>query len=156
VRDFLKARASWALIRHTYDVARERLQTPFPFARDRWLADPAGIYHREDPAGDVLTEMSSGGEQTAMREALAGYLREMDFDRAGDSLRWYPLGRNKPVVLDPYVSFGAPVVDGTGVRTETLDAMRRAGEDIDSVAWWHGLEPYQVDAAVEFEGSLAA
>ena len=56
--------------------------------------------------GDNLIEMSSGALQGAIREALALYLRRMDFDADGLAERWYPLGRERPVVLDPAISFG--------------------------------------------------
>ncbi len=41
-----------------------------------------------------------------MKNALATYLREMDFDPVGRTNRWYPLGRSQPVVL----GYGGTVV----------------------------------------------
>ena len=156
VKEFLEAGASWKLIREAYESASKALDATFPFARDNWFADPAGIYHQGEDESGVLTEMSSKGLQTAMKNALAAYLHEMDFDPAGHTNRWYPLGKSQPVVLDPGVAFGSPVVKGTGIRTDTLLSLRSAGEDVDSLAWWYGIEPYEVEAALDFEKAIGA
>ena len=42
--------------------------------------------------------------------------------------RWYPLGKDEPVVIDPDYSFGLPVVVGSGVRTESIAEQYYAGD----------------------------
>ena len=69
---------------------------------------------------------------------------------------WYPLGKRRPIVLDPEISFGAPTIKGTGIRTDTMIAMAQAGQDVDTVAWWYDIEPFEVEAALEFETAIAA
>jgi hypothetical protein len=34
--------------------------------------------------------------------------------------RWWPLGKQRSVVLDPQRSFGAPIASGSGIPTATL------------------------------------
>ena len=91
----------------------------------------------------------------ALRHALLPYLHQLDFEE-GFARRWFPRGRSVPIVLDPEVSFGAPVVAGTGIQTATLSGMIEAGETAESVAWWYRLGIPLVDAAVHFERSLSA
>ena len=152
VREFLRAGVKWPKIRLAYDQGCQRFGTLYPFARANWFADPGGIYYGE---GDNLIEMSSGALQGAIKEALALYLRRMDFDADGLAERWYPLGRERPVVLDPAISFGAPVITGTGVRTDTLLGLNEAGADVESLSWWYSIQPDHVDAALEFEEALS-
>ena len=132
VKEFRDLGVRWPMIRRAYAHGCRRFRTVYPFARKHWFADPGGIYYGED---DVLTEMSSEGLQGAMKKALEGYLKRMEFDDEGLVTRWYPLDDSDEVVLDPRISFGAPIVTGTGIRTGTLRGLADAGEDADSLAW---------------------
>ena len=153
VREFLKAGAKWPQIHSAYLNGCEKFGTTYPFARKHWFADPGGIYYGSD---EDLIEMSSAALQGAMKKTLALYLHRMDFDTDGLAERWYPLGRRRAVVLDPAISFGAPVVKGTGIRTDTLRGLQDAGEGVKSLAWWYNIKPTQVAAALDFEQALTA
>ncbi len=64
---------------------------------------------------------------------------EIDFGSPeGLPRRWFPLGRNRPIVLDPFVSFGAPTVVGRGVKTANVhDLFVAENEKVAAVrAWW--------------------
>ena len=69
--------------------------------------------------------------------------------------QWFPIGREKPVVIRPDRAFGAPHVVDTGVRTDVLaDTVTAEGGDeaaIRSVASWFGLTEEQVRAATQAE-----
>ena len=56
----------------------------------------------------------------------------------GLASRWYPLGQNRPVVLDPTVAFGAPSIAGRGVKTINIhDLFVAENENLAPVrAWW--------------------
>ena len=84
------------------------------------------------------------------------FLAEVDFDaRTALAERWWPLGRAVPVVLDPRVNFGAPVVAGTGVRTSTVARLARRASAAEAAVAYE-LELAQAEAAVAFEEQLAA
>ena len=78
---------------------------------------------------------------------------EIDFaSPEGLARRWFPLGRNRPVVLDPFVSFGAPTVVGHGVKTANVhDLFVAENEKVAAVRAWWDLAEGEVEAAVEFE-----
>lgn len=154
VREFRKAKCSWNKIRATFEYVAKANETEYPFALERWFADQAGIYYPAED-GDSLVEASGGG-QVAMKAALLPYLRQLDFDFEGMARRWYPLGKSEPVVIDPEVAFGAPVVAGTGIQTSVLAGMAASGETPESLAWWYEISITQVDAALRYERSLAA
>lgn len=154
VREFRRVGCSWHRIRQTFEHNKEALGTPYPFAYRRWLADPAGIYYQDDDDSPLVE--ASGGGQVAMKHALDMYLQRLDFGLDNLAARWFPLGKHRPVVIDPEVAFGAPVVKGTGIETAVIRGMVEAGESIEAVAWWYDLEHQQVDAALEYERSLTA
>jgi uncharacterized protein (DUF433 family) len=60
-------------------------------------------------------------------------------------------------VLDPTRRFGAPIVTGTGITTDTLFAAYEAeGRDRKTTARIFEIDPRQVDVAVRFEERLRA
>lgn len=83
---------------------------------------------------------------------------EIDFGSPeGLPRRWFPLGRTRPIVLDPFVSFGAPTVVGHGVKTANVhDLFVAENEKVAAVRAWWDLTEGEVEAAVEFERRLAA
>ncbi len=34
--------------------------------------------------------------------------------------KWYPVGKNIPIVVDPYISSGVPVIEGRGITVENI------------------------------------
>ena len=87
---------------------------------------------------------------------LAKYLDAISFsDKTLLADRWWPLSKQFPVVLDPKIAFGAPVVEGTATRTEIVAAMAKAAST-DAAANVYQLTTRQVQAAVQFENLLAA
>ena len=81
------------------------------------------------------------------------------FDQVEDDehliVRWYPRGREQGVVVDPRLSFGTPVIAGSGIPTYIVRERHTAGETLDDIALDYGLTLWQVAAAVRFEHSLA-
>ena len=61
------------------------------------------------------------------------------------------------MVVDPVIAFGKPTVDGLGITTRVLaDFYTANGHDARAVARWNQVDEDLVNAAVAFEGHLAA
>lgn len=105
--------------------------------------------------GDAILEVMSGG-QRVLAPAVRELVEQLDFEAPeGLASRWYPLGRNKPVVLDPMVSFGAPSIVGRGVKTINIhDLFVAEDKSLASVGSWWSLTDSEIQAAVEFERQL--
>jgi uncharacterized protein (DUF433 family) len=94
--------------------------------------------------------------------AVQPYLAQLDFDSADVPTRWWPLGREHGVVVDPQVSFGAPVLADAGIPTRTLadvyagEQEYDAGRALNRVAHMYRITPAQVERAVQFEEWRAA
>lgn len=148
---------SFPKIREAHRVLSRLLETEHPFALKQGFSDPGGIYallEREEQ-GELLVELKGAG-QIAMRPALHHYLRQLQFDLDDLAERWYPAGRASPIVVDPLISFGAPVVEGTRVETSVIAELYQGDDSVEELAWLYDIEPAQVTAAVEYESSLAA
>ena len=129
------------------------------FAQRSFFTDGRSIYLqiKSAPNADALLELLSNG-QWVIAPVIRSVAHQIDFhDQSGLAERWFPLGRDKPVVIDPEIAFGAPSILGRGIKTANVyDFFRAEGEHLDSVSSWLKLSSLEVQAAVEFECQLAA
>lgn len=146
-------------VRVAWNHAARAFNTLHPFADRRVFADGGRIFMalREDDLWPDVLEVSS---RHMPFQIIAGPIFKHSFegiefdDHTALARRWWPRGRDLPIVLDPTIAFGAPVVQGTRVPTAILAryAQRRS---INTVAAAFELPSEQVKAAVEFEYRLA-
>jgi hypothetical protein len=163
VKGFRNAGASWKLIKVAAQVAARLFGTDHPFAMKRFFADPEGIYAllEEEDGSDSLVELVGHG-QHALREMVAPYLGQLDFDPTDIARRWWPMGREGRIVLDPMIARGAPLVQEVGVPAraliEAFDAETGTGrrDALDRVAWMYRIKPRHVESALRFRGWLQA
>lgn len=101
-----------------------------------------------------LVNLSRSG-QLAMKELLTAHLERVERDSSAIPIRLYPLvpgeKMERPVVIDPNVSFGRPTVVGSGIQTAVLVQRFDAGESLRDLAADYGLPEERIKAAVLFE-----
>jgi len=105
--------------------------------------------------GDHLLGLRRRRGQRAWDEVLEPFLQELDYRDAYAS-RWWPLGRDKPIVIDPDYGFGLPVVSKSGVRTEIILERSEAGDSPDQIADDFNLDVADVEEALRYEKTRAA
>lgn len=153
---FLKAGVSWHLLRATHGIARTRYETEHPFCTRCFVTD--GRYIIEEvatqPDGLAYEEILHG--QRVFPDVVKPFLRELEFSPDDHLLRWWPLGIDRSVVLDPQRQFGQPIIARAGVATEVLHAAAKAGQAVEEIADWYELDAGAVRDAIEFETALAA
>lgn len=147
IGELRRYRFSLPAIRQIVDTCRKLLRVDHPLASEVFKIDERDIFVQRD--GVLVDVLRRRGAQ-AWADVLNPFLDTLDYQ---DQLarRWWPLGKDKAVVIDPDFGFGFPVVDGTGVRTEILYERFRAGELSDEIAADFRLEPTQVERAVQYE-----
>ena len=160
VKRFLDHGVSLQKVRRALDEARELLGTD-RFARQTFFTDDRSIFLRlqEGDAGDrgdAILELMSGG-QWVIAPLIRELAQQIEFESLeGLAMRWYPLGRNRPVVLDPMVAYGAPSIVGRGIKTTNVyDFFVAEGESLAAVRAWWGLSDDKIQAAVDLERRLA-
>ena len=145
-------------VRRVAKIASEVFRTPYPFASRRIYTDGVEVFAslaRDAGIADLI-ELSARHAQIIAGQVVAPYLVELDFDpRSQLAERWWPLGKSVPVVLDPKVAFGAPVVAGTATRTDVVAALAEA-VDAAAAADAYRIGRVEVEAAARFESELAA
>ncbi len=140
---------SMVTLRNARTELSERFNTPHPFALEGlMISDRALIKSLSD---EVLLELGTNG-QTAFRKVIQPFCESLDFDETSSlASRYYPLGRDKPIVVDPHHAFGRPVIEGTNITTEAIISLLRGGEAVEDIAESFEIDQQALMAALEFE-----
>ncbi len=143
-------------IRRAASEAARRWGTEHPFCVNKFRTDGRSVFATvEWEEGDEgLVDLAKS--QLAFEKVLNPYLRQVEYDLLGAVARWWPLGRRRPVVLDPKFSFGKPIVVPWCVPTEALYRAIQADQTEREVARWFEIPTRAVRAAMQFEETRAA
>jgi len=146
-------------VRSAIEYVSKELQITRPLANQQFETDGLNLYL--DHLGQTVN--ASRGGQQAMAALLKGYLRRIDRDPGGVPIKLYPMTRDaspddqpRSVVIDPRVSFGRPVISGTGIPTAVLAERFKAGESLESLADDYGTEQSALEEAIRIELELRA
>jgi uncharacterized protein (DUF433 family) len=114
-------------------------------------------------AGELFLERYSTlasltpSRQFAIRSALDGFLRRVEYDLEGLPRTLYPVvgesDARRLVEVNPFVSFGRAVVAGTGISTQAVASRYNAGEKIPDIARDYDIEEVAVEEAIYFEAA---
>lgn len=164
--NLIEAHVLWG-IRRTYDfplqkVRRalrflsDRLGSTHPLATRRFETDGVDLFVPE--LGHLINITREG--QLAMRAMLAVHLKRIEWSKGGAPSRLFPFTRKdasdepRSVVIDPHVSFGRPVLVGTGIPTALIAERYKAGETMDELAKDYERERADIEEAVRCELEL--
>jgi len=138
---------------------RRKFSSEHPLAEQRMETDGRDLFVRH--LGQLISASQDG--QLAMAQIIDAYLRRIERDERGLALRLYPFTRKrqlnhqpKVVVIDPRISFGRPILAGTGIRTEIIAQRYKAGESIDELGQDYGRERLEIEEAIRCELALEA
>ena len=153
---FRKAGTSLQRIRRAREYVAQNLNSEYPFVEYRWwtegfhlLMDLDQFEHTDDFAKVVVAD---AGGQVAWARMMADKFAEFDYERLGDenwALRWHPAGRQSKVVIDPRISFGAPMVEG--LPTWVIRGRWRAREEIEEIMEDFDVSREAIIHALRFE-----
>jgi uncharacterized protein (DUF433 family) len=141
-------------IRQVVQYCQDELGMAYPLATQTFKTDRRKIYLR---AGEGRLLEVLGGQKGAQAwdRILEPFLQDLDYHNEF-ARRWYPLGKDEPVVVDPDYGFGLPVVVGSGVRTESIAEQYYAGDKIEHISYDFNVTREQIDSALKLERQLAA
>jgi uncharacterized protein (DUF433 family) len=129
-----------------------------PLAHHRFVTD--GKQLLVDKLGELINLNEQG--QGEMKAALDQHLKRIDWAKDGAAARLFPFTRkrqaNEPraVVIDPRLSFGRPVLAGTGIATAVVAERYKAGESIQDLAKDYGRKALEIEEAIRCELSVQA
>ena len=150
-------------VRKAIEIAREFFRLERPFSSEIFQTDGKRIFLElgdtvsgDEGLLDVVTN------QRTFREIVSPTFKNIDFEES-TAVRWWPLGKNNPVVVDPSRSLGRPIDNSTGVPIDSLvdalgikDNSKPSKQDFQYVSRLFDVEVSNVIAAVEFSKLYAA
>jgi uncharacterized protein (DUF433 family)/DNA-binding transcriptional MerR regulator len=155
VSHFRERGISLQSIRKTIDLATELLAQSYPLSSVRFKSRGGSIFAEvlEEEEKKIVFDLYTGQLLLSfMWDKLYDALEYSEYDELS---RWYPLGKNRRVVVDPKRSFGRPI-SLEGIPTAILASALRTEKTVENVVHWYGVDPASVRDADEYERLLAA
>lgn len=146
-------------IRRGLDFLVRKLDAKRPLLDQEFATDGVDLF--VEHLGAVINISKDG--QVEMADFIRAYLERIDRDAKGLPIKLYPFMRTqapreqpKTVVIDPRVSFGRPVLAGTGIPTAVLAEQFKAGDPVPRLAKEYGADEEAVWDAIRCELELEA
>ena len=154
---FRKAeRVSFRRVRLAYDNAKRLSGLDHPFAHLRLQALGGHIIGRlRDEAPGTSLQALDEPAQWTLPGVVLDTIHQLEYEGAL-AARWFPVGKDIPIVVDPRISSGIPTVVERGVTIQTLRKRWKAGHRIDFIAKDLALEPDLVEKVLQYAEQVAA
>lgn len=144
-------------VRVAVNYLSKQLPSKYPLADREFETDGMDLFIKE--FGRLINISQEG--QLAIQDIMKAHLRRIERDLRGIPIKLYPFTRKRDfhefeedpraVVIDPHISFGRPVIAGTGVPTAVIAERYKAGESVDDLADDYGLKRFQIEEAIRCE-----
>lgn len=139
-------------IRRAVQYARNELGDRHPLRKRRFETDGRNLFAVLEETEGVSGLIVAAHGQIAWPDAVQQFFRSVEYDEMSDlAERWWPLGRNRPILVDPRLAFGRPVVREEFIRTDILVERFWAGEATREIADDFNLHVDTVEEAIRFE-----
>lgn len=145
-------------VRKALDYMGENLPVAHPLAHTEFRTDGVDLFIER--YGELINASDDG--QTQLKASLNAHLERIEPDDSGLAIKLYPFTRaheeSNPriVVIDPRISFGRLVIEGTGIPTSILAERYRAGDSIDDLVEDYRCDRLKVEEAIRCELPNAA
>ena len=157
IATFLRAGVSLYAIRRAAKSAAQLLGVrDHPFCLRRVKTDGRRIF-KDMQLDDEQLPLQLDGREHAFADVVEPFLRQLEYDAQTDLVkRWWPLGRDRLVMVDPALNFGAPVLKSSGIPTKSIKQFvsNRGDRKLDEAADWYEIPPQAVEDALAFEDRL--
>lgn len=156
VSKFRTRRVTLRRVREAHRFARDNWEIDYPFARLSLATDGIHVLRRYEEVvpGASLLVMDAGGQWT-----LPGYVAEaiQAFDFVDDlAAKWFPVGKDIPIVIDPQFSAGMPTIPSRRVTIQALYKRWTSGHSIKFIAEDLQLRSAIVESALRCAQKIAA
>jgi uncharacterized protein (DUF433 family) len=134
-------------IAKSHEIIAEELNVQFPFASSTILTDGKKILYKIE---DDLIVNADKSRQLNFSAIIKDFCHQMDFGKDSLAIRYWPLGKEKNIVVDPHHQLGQPIIRNTNILAETLYRMYTAGEKINFISSLYDVSESDVKDSIEF------
>ena len=157
INTFIQYGISVQKIRKAAITASNLLNTSHPFAIKKMFTDGKSIFadialkDNDSSLLDLLTK------QYQFRKIIEPLLYGcLDFNKNNYAEKWWPMGKNKDVVLDPSRNMGQPILNKFNIKTELIYDLYNTNHSIEEISDWYELDKNSIKTAISYEKGLAA
>lgn len=147
-------------VRQALDYVRREFQVERPLIDQAFQTDGLDLFVEQ--YGQMINASRQG--QRAMKEIISVYLQRIERDTRGLPIKLYPFTRDtesgaapksdpRLVVMSPTVSFGRPVIAGTGIPVSAIYERYRAGDSVTDLSHDFRLETSAIEEAIRCEAA---
>jgi uncharacterized protein (DUF433 family) len=133
-------------IAKSHEIIAKELGTAFPFANSRILTDGKKIFYTLN--SDLIINADKS-RQINIKSIIEAFCHKIDFGNDFNAQRYWPLGKEKNIVVDPHHQLGQPTVNNTNILAETLYSMFTSGEKIGFISSLYNVSEEDVKASIE-------
>lgn len=133
-----------SVIRHYHHLELKKVRAAIDYMKETWrVAHPLTYQGFKTDGIDLFIERlgkiinASSGGQVVFRETIEARLSRIEYGTDGKSIKLFPFVRNMDsleqprfISVDPRVSFGKPVIAGTGIPVANIVDRLEAGDSI--------------------------
>ena len=145
---------SFQTVRHAYDNTRKRFNLDYPFAHKELKAIGGHIVHIIREPGVSLQAMDQPEQYTLPNLVQQIITEQIEYEYELAS-RWYPVGKNTPIVVDPRISAGVPIIQGRGITVEAIYKRFLADQEIAYIEKDFDLQQGIVEKVIRYREKLA-
>lgn len=156
-------------LRRKYKVSMPKIRKALSYlCEEHPSKHPLADHWFETDGIDIFVELSQKLEiisqqgQLAMRELLKDCLSRIERDEQNIAIRLYPYTRThltadtRLIVIDPLVSYGRPVISGSGIPTSIIAERWEAGDLLEDLIDDYGRTAQEIEEALRCELRQAA
>ncbi len=147
-------------IRRAVGYLEQNYGAEHPLARIDLHTDGLDIF--VDILGEILnvSQRSDDKSQMLLRAVIEAHLKRIERGEDHVARRLYPYTRKsgegpKTVLIDPRISFGRPVIAGTGIPTAIVADRLKAGDSIEDLVQDYQCDREKIEEALRFEMNAA-
>jgi uncharacterized protein (DUF433 family) len=147
-------------VRNALDYVRRQFRIERPLIDQAFQTDGLDLF--VERYGGLINASSEG--QRAMKEIIGVYLKRIERDAKGFPIKLYPFTRDtkadaapasdpRVVVMSPTISFGRPVIIGTGIPVSSIYERYKAGDSVADLARDFRLGISAIEEAIRCEAA---
>lgn len=141
-------------VRQALVYVSKKLDTDRPLAEAEFQTDGVDLFLEK--LGSLINVTREG--QMEMADLIRDHLKRIERDKQGIPIRLFLFTRKddsrdqpSPVVVDPRIAFGRPVLAGRAVPTAILADRFKAGDSLIQLAEDYGTSPQEIEEALRCE-----
>ena len=95
-------------------------------------------------------------KQAAFKEIIESFCKKIEFSKTEIAECFYPMGRDRHIIVDPQHQFGQPTIENTNILAETIYDLYNAGESTSFLSRLYSVPLNEIEDAISFFSAKTA